>query len=113
MVTRRDRLRITAAAGAALTLDPRVLRALSKQEMLTRAIPSTGEPLPVVGLAVKDLMSADFRFFFGLSDDELGYLLHADAVDNEGYKYEQSMSVNKNAVPVLMEVLTPLIEATE
>jgi aryl-alcohol dehydrogenase-like predicted oxidoreductase len=50
MVTRRDWIRITAAAGAALTLDPRVLRALAKHEMLTRAIPSTGEQLPVVGL---------------------------------------------------------------
>ena len=50
MVTRRDWLRISAAAGAALTLDPRVLNALSRQEMLTRAIPGTGERLPVVGL---------------------------------------------------------------
>lgn len=72
-----------------------------------------GEPLPVVGLAVKDLMNADYRFFFGLGDDELGYLLHAAAVDNEMYEYEQSMSVNKNAVPLLMEQLEPLIEATE
>ncbi len=72
-----------------------------------------GEPLPVVGLAVKDLMNADFKFLFGLADDELGYLLHAEAVDNEMYEYEQSMSVNKNAVPLLMEQLKPLIEATE
>ena len=72
-----------------------------------------GEPLPVVGLAVKDLMKADYRFFFGLGDDELGYLLHAEAVDDERYGYEQSMSINKNAVPLLMEQLRPLIEATE
>jgi aryl-alcohol dehydrogenase-like predicted oxidoreductase len=50
MVTRRDWLRITASAGAALTLDPRVLHALAKQEMLTRAIPKSGERLPVIGL---------------------------------------------------------------
>ena len=50
MLTRRDWLRSTAAAGAALSLHPRVLRALSAQEMMTRAIPSTGEQLPIVGL---------------------------------------------------------------
>ncbi len=72
-----------------------------------------GEALPKVGLAVKELMKADYKFFFGLGDDELGYLLHAEAVDNELYDYEQSMSVNKNAVPLLMEQLKPLIEATE
>jgi hypothetical protein len=72
-----------------------------------------GEALPKVGLAVKGLMSAKYRFLFGLCDDELGYLLHADAVDNPLYKYEQSMSVNRNAVPLLMGQVRPLIEATD
>ena len=35
-----------------------------------------GEPLPVVGLAVKDLMKADYKFFFGLGDDELARIIH-------------------------------------
>ena len=50
MLTRRDWLRSTAAAGAALSFHPHLLRALSAQEMMTRAIPSTGEQLPIVGL---------------------------------------------------------------
>ncbi len=50
MVSRRDWLRITAGAGAAFSLHPRVLHALQNQEVITRAIPSTGERLPVVGL---------------------------------------------------------------
>ena len=50
MVSRRDWLRITAGAGAALGLNPRVLEALQSQEPITRAIPSTGERLPAVGL---------------------------------------------------------------
>jgi aryl-alcohol dehydrogenase-like predicted oxidoreductase len=50
MVTRREWLRITAAAGAAMSLDPRILRGLAPQEVMTRAIPSTGERLPVIGL---------------------------------------------------------------
>jgi aryl-alcohol dehydrogenase-like predicted oxidoreductase len=61
MVTRREWLRITAAAGAAMSLpacarrsaasvEPEIQRALGTREMLRRAIPSTGERLPVVGL---------------------------------------------------------------
>ncbi len=50
MLTRRDWLRTTAAAGAAVTLSPDILLALKRQEMMTRAIPATGEQLPIVGL---------------------------------------------------------------
>lgn len=50
MLTRREWFRSTAAAGAVLSLNPRVLRALRSQEMMTRPIPATGEQLPIVGL---------------------------------------------------------------
>ena len=50
MVSRREWLRITAGAGAVLSLNPCVLEALQSQEIITRAIPSTGERLPAVGL---------------------------------------------------------------
>ena len=50
MVTRRDWLRLTAAAGAALSIDPYVLRALQSREVVSRAIPKTGERIPVIGL---------------------------------------------------------------
>jgi aryl-alcohol dehydrogenase-like predicted oxidoreductase len=49
MLTRRDWLRITAGAGAALTFDPRTLQALQGQEIL-KPIPSSGERISVVGL---------------------------------------------------------------
>ena len=71
-----------------------------------------GEPLPKVGLAAKSLMDARFRFFFGLADDELGYLLHAEAVGDERYAYEQRMSINPNAAPLLMEQLEAAIDIT-
>lgn len=48
MLTRRDWLTLTAGAGAALAFDP--IRALAQQPLITRAIPSSGEKLPVVGL---------------------------------------------------------------
>ena len=50
MLTRRDWLRTTAAAGAAVTLTPDILRSIERQDMMTRAIPSTGEEVPIVGL---------------------------------------------------------------
>jgi aryl-alcohol dehydrogenase-like predicted oxidoreductase len=52
MITRREWLGRTLTAGAALALDPRRLAALSspQSQLITRAIPSTGERLPIVGL---------------------------------------------------------------
>lgn len=47
-ISRRDYLALTLATGAALTIDPRGVFAQSP--LLTRAIPSSGELLPVVGL---------------------------------------------------------------
>ncbi|MEJ2540760.1 MAG: aldo/keto reductase [Gemmatimonadota bacterium] len=50
MFTRREWLRLSATAGAALALDPRRLLARQEGPVLTRPIPSSGEPLPVIGL---------------------------------------------------------------
>lgn len=49
MISRRDWLKLSAAAGAVLALDPGALRA-APQEMIRRAIPGTGELVPTVGL---------------------------------------------------------------
>lgn len=49
--TRRDALKLAAAAG----LTPTVLQAATDATMRTRAIPSTGEPLPVVGLGTYEV----------------------------------------------------------
>lgn len=50
MITRRDWLKYTAAAGTAWTLGARMLLAADGGEMLRRAIPSSGEILPLMGL---------------------------------------------------------------
>jgi aryl-alcohol dehydrogenase-like predicted oxidoreductase len=50
MITRREWLGMTLGAGAALALNPRLVGALPRREVLTRAIPSTGERIPLVGL---------------------------------------------------------------
>jgi hypothetical protein len=50
MLNRREWIAMTAGAGAALALHPRVLRALQQGALIRRAVPSTGEMLPVIGL---------------------------------------------------------------
>lgn len=58
-LTRRDWLSLTLGAGAALSLDPTALWAQAK--LLTRAIPKTGEMLPVIGLGSSATFSAVAR----------------------------------------------------
>jgi aryl-alcohol dehydrogenase-like predicted oxidoreductase len=53
MVNRREFFGITVGAGATLAFSPALLRALQQQQggkLIQRAIPSTGEKLPVIGL---------------------------------------------------------------
>jgi aryl-alcohol dehydrogenase-like predicted oxidoreductase len=50
MLSRREWMTMTAGAGAALALHPGLLRALQQGQLLKRAVPSTGEMLPVIGL---------------------------------------------------------------
>jgi aryl-alcohol dehydrogenase-like predicted oxidoreductase len=55
MLNRREWLRRAVLAGAALPLSPRLLEGLSnpaflRRELIMRAVPSTGEQLPIVGL---------------------------------------------------------------
>jgi aryl-alcohol dehydrogenase-like predicted oxidoreductase len=52
MITRREWLGLTLGAGAALTLKPSLLQGLAPRtaQVLTRAIPSSGEQIPLVGL---------------------------------------------------------------
>ena len=61
MTSRRDLFRY-AAAAAALTLHPRLLLALEQRFFIKRAIPSSGEMLPIIGLgssATFSRMAAD------------------------------------------------------
>src|SRR5215207_2907913 len=58
MIDRRKFLGITAGAGASLVLTPELLRAVQRStalqqggKLIQRAIPSSGEMIPVVGLS--------------------------------------------------------------
>lgn len=50
MINRREWLGVTAAAGATLSITPRLLQALQQGQLIRRAIPSSGELVPVIGL---------------------------------------------------------------
>ena len=60
MYTRREWLKLTAAAGTALAINPRMLQA-QDAPMITRAIPSTGEELPIIGLGSSATFSSVAR----------------------------------------------------
>jgi aryl-alcohol dehydrogenase-like predicted oxidoreductase len=57
MLTRRDYLKYSALAGAACAVPAGVMAAVGEGDLIKRAIPKTGEELPVVGLG----SSATFR----------------------------------------------------
>lgn len=57
MLTRRDYLKNSALLGAACALPGGLLQAIENNNLITRAIPKTGEKLPIVGLG----SSATFR----------------------------------------------------
>ena len=74
MLTRRDYLALTAKVGAALAL-PQTLFAQAGS-IITRAIPKTGEQLPIVGLG----SSATFSEIAGAADTASHWFrLHGDA----------------------------------
>jgi hypothetical protein len=63
MIDRRKFLEITTGAGAGLALSPQLLRALegmqrSGGKLIQRAIPSSGEMLPVISFAPRSLGGA-------------------------------------------------------
>ena len=60
MYTRRKWLKYSAAAGAALAIGPRVLRAQDAPTIM-RAVPSTGEALPIIGLGSSATFSSTAR----------------------------------------------------
>lgn len=61
MLNRRDFIGITAGVGATLGLTPRLLEALAQGQIIQRAIPSTGEKIPVIGLGSSATFSSVAR----------------------------------------------------
>ncbi|MDF2775612.1 MAG: putative aldo/keto reductase [Geminicoccaceae bacterium] len=59
MISRREWLRLSVGAGATLALTPELLRALAQSggKLIQRAIPASGEMLPVIGLSFSNHVS--------------------------------------------------------
>ncbi len=88
MLTRRDCLKLAVAAGVTTALPSDVLAAFDSAKLIKRAIPGTGEELPIVGLG----SSATFRRV-AQSDDiaALGEVMQT-LVDNGGTVFDTAPS---------------------
>jgi aryl-alcohol dehydrogenase-like predicted oxidoreductase len=88
MLTRRELLEYTGAAAAALAVAPRLSLASEEREMIRRAIPSSGEELPMMGLG----SSATFSRLAGSGDvDALREVLRT-LTDNGGTVFDTAPS---------------------
>src|SRR5690606_41188774 len=88
-ISRRDYLKLSLAVGAALTIKPHLLWGEDKSlPLITRAIPSSGEQLPVVRLG----SSATFSSV--ASSDDIDALLEVFRVmvDNGGKVFDTAPS---------------------
>ena len=82
MLTRRDYLALTAKVGAALAL-PQTLFAQAGS-VITRAIPKTGEQLPIIGLG----SSATFSEVAGAADSEAIRSVFTAMLENGGTVFD-------------------------
>lgn len=80
-----------------------------------RWITVPGELLPRPGMMLRQMLNAPYRFLIGLADDELGYLIPSSEFIyppnpfKPGAHYEETMSLSKYALPLLMEAWTTLL----
>ena len=92
MVSRRDCLKYSALAGLASVLPAGLLHAAHHEGMITRAIPKTGEKLPIVGLG----SSASFRQI--AASDDTGQLRDVikTLLDNGGTVFDTAPSYGES-----------------
>ncbi len=88
MLTRREYLKYAALAGGALALQPSLLKAFESGELIKRAIPSTGEKLPIVGLG----SSATFKSVAGSKDVSALRDVMSTLLDNGGTVFDTAPS---------------------
>jgi aryl-alcohol dehydrogenase-like predicted oxidoreductase len=88
MFTRRDTLKLAVAAAATAALPASLLAAFDPAELITRAIPKTGEQLPIVGLG----SSATFRSVAQSEDVSALAEVMKTLVDNGGTVFDTAPS---------------------
>ena len=92
MISRREILKFSALAGAASVMPAELLHAVQTRGLITRAVPKTGEELPIVGLG----SSASFRKI-AASDDvsQLQEVIKA-LLDNGGTVFDTAPSYGES-----------------
>ena len=88
MLTRRDYLKATAMIGATCALPAGLVRAFESGELIKRAIPKSGEELPIVGLG----SSATFRSVAQSDDISALTEVFRTLVDNGGTVFDTAPS---------------------
>lgn len=88
MLSRREILKLSVFAGAVLSLPESLLHAADKNELITRAIPKTGEKLPVVGLGT----SASFRHIAGSENTSQLHHVIKTLLENGGTVFDTAPS---------------------
>lgn len=88
MITRREYLKFTALAGAASAVPAQILHAAHHEGIIKRAIPKTGEELPIVGLG----SSATFRTVAQSEDVSALSDVLSTLVDNGGTVFDTAPS---------------------
>ena len=70
-----------------------------------------GEAFPNIGFLLKRWMTGDVKCIFGITQDELGYIMSREDYGLTLYEYESSMSVSPEMGYLLVNALQPMIEA--
>jgi aryl-alcohol dehydrogenase-like predicted oxidoreductase len=92
MISRRDCLKYSALAGVASLLPARLLHAAHHEGLITRAVPKTGEKLPIVGLG----SSASFRALAASDDVSQLYDVIKALLDNGGTVFDTAPSYGES-----------------
>lgn len=69
-----------------------------------------GEVLPNIGLYLKRKMTGEHKFLFGLTNDELGYILTKEDFGLELYSYESGVSIGEQMGERMVEKLLALLK---
>lgn len=70
----------------------------------------SGEAFPDLGLEIKKMMRAKYKFVLGIAEDELGYIMQESDFKLKLYNYEQSISVGPKSWPILREAVSLLLQ---
>ncbi len=73
-------------------------------------VTAPGEALPNIGLYIKGLMHGKPNFLFGLTGDELGYILTPEDYGLPLYSYETSVSVGPETEPRMVKNIRDMLD---